>query len=150
MAGIPWTADTGALTLTSATALTALQLVAASNVRDQLTRLDISSNGITPTDAGILIDVLVQSTAGTMSALTPVKSRSSDSETLQLTAQKNASGEPTAGNILFSFYYNEQTWVPIIFDPPLDIVGGTRLGVRATPGTLTGTVKIVVTASGLE
>ncbi len=139
--------DTGAVALVASTPLTVLQGVAATNTRALIKSLDISSNGITPTDPGILIDILVQSSAGTMSALTPVKTTSSDSETLQTTAQKTATGEPAAGTILRSFYYNEQTWVPIFFDPPLPIVGGTRIGVRATPGTLTAATKIAVTAT---
>lgn len=147
MAGLRFTLDSGAVALTASTAKTIVQGVAPASQRVLMSRLDISSNGITPTDPGILIDVLVQSTAGTMSALTPQKLVSSDSESINTTAQKTATAEPTAGNILFSFYYNEQTWVPMIFDPPVPIVGGTRLGIRATPGTLTAATNIAVTAT---
>lgn len=150
MAGVRLSIDSGAIALVASTPLTVVQIVAATNQRMLVDRIDISSNGITPTDPGILIDVLTQSSAGTMSALTPQKLTSTDTESLQTTAQKNASGEPSAGNILVSFYYNEQTWVPMIFDPPLPVPGGTRLGIRATPGTLTAATKIAVTASGTE
>lgn len=145
MAGVGFTVDTGAVALTASTAKTIAQVISATNQRALIKRIDISSNGITPTDPGILIDILTQTTAGTMTSLTPQKRTSSDTETLQTTAQKTATAEPTAGNTLFSFYYNEQTWVPIIFDPPLAVVGGTRMGVRATPGTLTAATNIVVT-----
>lgn len=145
MAGVGFTIDSGSVTLTASTAKTIAQAVAASNVRALIRMIDVSSDGITPTDPGILIDILTQTTAGTMTSLTPQKTCSSDSESLNTTAQKNATAEPTAGNVLRSFFYNEQTWVPIIFDPPLPVVGGTRMGVRATPGTLTATTHIAVT-----
>lgn len=147
MAGVLFTCDTGSVALAASSAKTILQVIAATNTRVKISRLDIASDGITPTDPGILLDLLIQSTAGTMSALTPIKWRSSDGETLQTTAQKTSTGEPTPGNILQSFFYNEQTWMPLIFDPPLEVIGGTRLGVRATPGTLTATTHIAVTAT---
>lgn len=150
MAGLRFTCDTGSVALTAATPITELQIIAATNTRVLIDRLDISSNGITAADPGILIDILVQTTAGTMSSLTPAKVISSDTETLQTTAQKLATGEPTASTILVSVYYNEQTWVPLLFDPPLVVVGGTRMGVRATPGTLTAATKIAITASCQE
>lgn len=150
MAGVRFTCDTGSVALTASTPITELQIIAASNQRVLIDRLDISSNGITPTDPGILIDILVQTTAGTMTSLTPAKVISSDSETIQTTAQKLATGEPTGSTVLASFFYNEQTWVPMIFDPPLAVVGGTRLGVRATPGALTAATKIAITASCQE
>jgi hypothetical protein len=147
MAGVGFFVDSGAVALTASTAKTVEQIIAATNQRALIKRLDISSNGITPTDPGILIDILTQTNAGAMSSLTPQKLTSSDSESLQTTAQKTATVEPAAGNVLASFYYNEQTWVPMLFDPPLPIVGGTRMGIRATPGTLTAATNIAITAT---
>jgi len=147
MAGVGFTAQSGSVALTASTAKTIVQLVAATNTRALIRKIDVSSDGITPTDPGIQIDILVQSSAGTMSALTPIKLCSSDSETLQTTAQKTATGEPTAGNILWTGFYNEQSWIPLYLDPPIPVVGGTRIGIRATPGTLTATTHIGVTAT---
>ena len=147
MAGVGFTLDSGSVALTASTAKTIVQAVAPSNQRALVKRIDISSDGITPTDPGILIDILTQTSAGTMSALTPAKICSSDSESVQTTAQFNATVEPTASTVRHSLFYNEQTWVPLIFDPPIPIVGGTRLGIRATPGTLTATTHIAVTVT---
>ena len=151
MAGIPFTIDTQSVALVASTAKTIGQYVAATNVRDKISRLDITVDGVTAADPQITVDILVQTTAGTMTSLTPQKARSSDSETLQITAQKNASAEPTPSTILFTYFCHPMYGMPpIIFDPPLEIVGGTRIGVRATPGTLTATTHMAVNATGEE
>ena len=88
---------------------------------------------MTNTATPIKVDILRQTTAGTMSSLTPVK-RGNFTETLQTTAQHTATAEPTAGDVLRSFYVHPQqgeVW-EAPFDDPIDIPGGTRLGVRAT------------------
>ena len=144
MAGIPFTADTTSVALTASQTHTLGQVVAATNTRVKVSRIDVTVDGVTAADPQITIDVLTQSSAGTMSAVTPVKLRSSDSETLQTTAQKNASGtEPTTVGIIGTYFCHPMYGMPpIIYDPPIEVVGGTRLGVRATPGTLTATTHV--------
>lgn len=146
MAGVGVTASTAAITMTTAAGpITALQLIAASNHRAIVKKIEVSMNGITAAEAPVLWDVVVQTTAGTMSSLTPGKKNSSDDEAVQTTAQHTATAEPTATTVLWRGYYHEMTGGLIpLFDIP--IPGGTRLGVRYTSGTLTGTVKGVVNA----
>lgn len=152
MAGIPWTATKSAIALTASTAGTILQLIAATNVREMVEEVAVTFNGITPTDPGILVEILTQTSAGTMSSLTPGKVNSLDTETLQLTAQHTAAAEPTPGTILYSAYANEQTGWEFLWRPGKEqpIPGGTRLGVRCTPGALTAATKVAVTAKGTE
>jgi len=70
-----------------------------------------------------------QSTAGTMSALTPSKYNDSDDETLQTTAQHTASAEPTSGDILETQLIHPQGRG--VFGP-FTVKGGGRLGVVVT------------------
>lgn len=146
MAGVPFFIDTTSVTLAASTAKTIAQVVAATNTRVKVSRADITVDGITAADPQITVDILTQSTAGTMSSVTPIKARSTDTETLQTTAQKTASAEPTTTSILITdFCHPMYGMPPILFDPPLEVPGGTRLGFRATPGTLTGTTHMSVT-----
>lgn len=143
--------DTQSVTLTASTAKTIGQVVASTNTRAKIYRADITVDGVTATDPQITVDVLLQTTAGTMSSCNPVKSRDSDTETLQTTGQKTASAEPSASTIKGTYFCHPMYGMaPIIFDPPLEVVGGTRLGFRATPGTLTGTTHMSVTLTGEE
>ena len=132
MAGLKLAAVTAAIA-TGTAAKTLAQILAPANHRVQLKRLEISFDGVTNTATPIKVDILRQTTAGTMSSLTPVK-RGNFTETLQTTAQHTATAEPTAGDVLRSFYVHPQqgeVW-EAPFDDPIDIPGGTRLGVRAT------------------
>jgi hypothetical protein len=67
-----------------------------------------------------------------MSSLTPVKDNSSDSETIQTTAQHTSTGEPTPGTILDSKFVHPQTgycW-QAPFGKEKIVPGGGRLGLR--------------------
>lgn len=146
MAGVGLTASPAAITLSSASGpITLLQLIAASNHRAICKTLEVSMNGITAAEAGVLFDVVRQTTAGTMSSLTPVKKNNSDDESIQTTAQHTATVEPTTTDVLWRGFYHEMTGgvVPLRDIP---IPGGTRLGLRYTSGTLTGTVKCAPSA----
>src|SRR6187200_1914628 len=92
---------TGVVTGTAAKTL--LQLVAAANHRFVVKEIAVSFAGTSATDPPVLIEVLRQTTAGTMTALSPVKANDADEETLQTTAQHTAIVEPTAGDILMAF-----------------------------------------------
>lgn len=148
MAGVRVTFTTAPITLTSATAKTLLQLIAAANQRAMLKEVEVSFNGVTPADPPIQVDLIVQTTAGTMTALTGVKVNSGDAETIQTTAAHTATAEPTNTSLRKSGYVHEQEGDRRVFrfDGAIPIGGGTRLGVFVTPGTLTGTVKAIAGA----
>lgn len=114
---------------------TLLQVVAAANHAIKVREISVSFKGVSNTDAPILVRVLRQSTAGTMSALTPVKSPNDDSdETLQVTAQHTATAEPTAGDVLKTELVHPQTgflWQPR-FGEEIKVGGGDRIGIDVT------------------
>lgn len=147
MAGIRFNATPTVTTVATGTGpRTLLQLIAASNHRTIVKQIDVSFNGVTAGDGPILIDVMVQTNAGTQSALTLSKINSLDTETLQTTATQGfSSTDPTSTTTIWQGYWHEMTGGVIpVFDIP--IPGGTRLGVRYTSGTITGTVKAAVNA----
>lgn len=144
MAGLFFRAVTGEIS-TGVAAKTLLQLIAAANHRVLLHGFVISFKGIAPTDAPIKVDVLRQTTAGTMSSLTLVKHNNGDNETLQTTAQHTATAEPTAGDVLDSFYVHPQgrREFTAAYRKETPILGGERLGIRVTAGV---SVNAIVSA----
>ena len=145
MAGVRLNAVTGEIA-TGTAAKTILQLVAAANHRVLVRGLRVSFKGVSATATPILVRVLRQITAGTMSALTPVKANSSDSETLQTTAQHTATAEPTAGDVLLVAEVHPQggslVWVAP-FGGELVVPGGGRLGVEVTAGASVSCVAMI-------
>lgn len=148
MHGVHWTAVSAEIA-TGTSAKTLVQVVAAANIREIIKWIRVSFKGVSTTDAPILVRVLRQSTAGTMSSLTVNKINSGDDETLQVTAQHTASAEPTAGNVLCSALVHPQGnytfWFPD--NAPLILKGGERIGVEVTAGV---GVNAVVEVRGEE
>ena len=137
MAGIYFSAVTDEHLTTLATK-TLLQIKAPDHQRVLVHGVHVSFKGITPTDAPIKVDVLRQTTAGTMTSLTPVKTSdlSSVGEAIQTTAQQNATAEPTPGEVLWSReipgQFGQTEYFP--FNEPKHVPGGTYLGLRVTNG----------------
>lgn len=145
MSGVKFRANT-AQVATGTAAKTIMQLVAASNHRIIVNKIVVSFEGVTATDAPIQVRVLRQTTAGTMTGLTPVKDSDSDDETLQVTAQHTATGtEPTAGDVLESQLVHPQS--SRVFVGPYIVKGGGRLGVEVTSGV---NIDCIVSAYGEE
>lgn len=148
MAALGVLAPTAAITMSSASGpITALQLVAPTNQAVLVKEIAISMNGITAADAPVLWDIVVQTTAGTMTSLTSslVKENTAFGETIQMTAQHTATVEPTTTDVKWREYYHEMTG-GVMTLKNIRIPGGGRLGVRYTSGTLTATTKCVVSA----
>lgn len=129
MAGIIGRVSTPQISLSAATAKTVLQLIAAANHRVKVSRVSVSFEGTSPTDAPAQVDIYTQSNGGTMTANNPVKDNAADDETLQTTATRNASAEPTAGDLLDSRLCHPQSRVDL---GPFVIPGGGRIGVKVT------------------
>lgn len=146
MAGVYFTCQPGEIT-TGTAAKTLLQIIAPTNQRLLLEHIWIDFKGIVGTDAPILVDILIQTTAGTMISLTPQKWNANDDETLQVTAQHTATAEPTAGAVKMSREVHPQAgfdWGYPGNPRPLVIPGGTRLGIRVTAGVTTSAVPGVL------
>lgn len=125
---------------------TIVQVVAASNHAILIKEISISFAGTSNTATPILVKISRQTTAGTMSALTPVKDPDDSDETLQVTAQHTATAEPTAGDVLMEEYVHPQTgytW-QAPFGQAIKIGGGDRLGVNVTAAAdVNCTVRVV-------
>jgi hypothetical protein len=135
MAGIRIATTTeGEIALVAATAKTILQLVAPANQRLLLVGLGISFDGTTSTDEPVTVELVKQSDAGTSSAATPVRDGDPGSETIQTTARKNATAEPTSTDVLRRYQIHPQGGGhERVFDADaIPIPGGTRLGLRCT------------------
>jgi len=134
MSGVRFSARTAEVALTAATAKTVVQIVAASNHRVLVTAFYAFFDGVSPTAEPVVVRVLRQTTAGTMSSLTPVKLNNSDDETLQTTAQHTATAEPTAGDVLFAMEVHPQTGYKELRPLGQEFVvpGGGRLGIECT------------------
>lgn len=148
MAGNRIKAVTGQIT-TGTSTKTLLQIVAASNHKVLIDEISISFNGVSNTAEPIKVDVLRQTTAGTMSALTLVKDPDDFDETIQTTAQHTATAEPTAGDVLMSEHVHPQQnflW-QAPFGRQIAIGGGDRLGIRVTAAA---SVSAIVRATGEE
>lgn len=119
---------------TGTTLKTLLQLLAAANQRVKIIEVGISFHGISNTAEPIQTDLVFQSTAGTMTALTAVTIDQDLTETIQTTAQHTATGEPTAGNIVATWAVHPQTG--LVWQVPkgdeIIIKGGGRLGLCTT------------------
>ena len=113
---------------------TLMQLVAAANHAIKITEISISFDGTNNTHEPILVEILRQTDAGTMTSLTLVKADDSIADSLDTTGQHTATAEPTAGDILWAAKIHPQTGVvyPLGDGNPIAVGAGDRLGVRAT------------------
>jgi hypothetical protein len=150
MAGVRFKVRTDGIN-TGTSAKTLLQIKAATNHAVLVEEISISFNGTNNTSAPIQVDVLRQTSAGTMtnSASTIVKDPDDASETLQTTRTDSASAEPAASDILMTQYVHPQTgWTwQARYRGEIKVGGGDYLGVRVTAGA---DVKAVVTLIGEE
>jgi hypothetical protein len=141
MAGIMLDVTTAEIA-TGTSAKTLMQIVAATNTRVLVHEWGIAFEGVSNTAAPIQVDLILQSDAGTSSALTPVKHNQGDDETLQTTARHTATVEPTGTTIFQSYFVHPQTgrdWVAP-FGGAFVIKGGQRLGFRVTAAADVGAI----------
>lgn len=135
--------------LTAAAEKTVLQLIADTNVIVAVQEVLISFDGINNTAAPVNILIERQTSAGTATSRTPLKTKDT-STSLSSTGSENASAEPTSGDILVTFHIHPQSGV--IYSVPLpdgelEIPGGARLGLAITSPT---TINCLATIKGEE
>lgn len=131
MAALLLTANSGSQAISSATAETVLQLLAATNQRIRIQGYSVTLAGTSPLD--LTVRVLRQSTAGTSgTTVTPTKLESSAAETIQTVAKTNFSAEPTEGDVLE--YKRLQGSFEKVFPMGQEIIvpGGGRIGIEVT------------------
>jgi len=99
-----YTARVAAVSLSAGVAKTLLQVVPGTNTQVTVCEIGISFNSTTTTDVPVTVDLLRQSTAGTSSSLTLVADMEDNAKTVVATALQTFTAEPTAGNILRTWY----------------------------------------------
>jgi len=119
--------------LAAATVETLVQVTAPATRRLELVRWGVSFDGVTASNTPVLVDLLRQTTAGTAAAFTPLKLDEADPASLA-SAQNAFTVEPTAGDILESYYLTPAGGLFVMqYDPserPVVAASG-RLGIRA-------------------
>lgn len=113
---------------------TLLQLIAAANHAIEIVEISYSGHGVNNTHQPHLIELVRQTTAGTMTALTTVKADDSVADSLDTTAQHTATAEPTAGDVLRAWTVHPQTgMIYQLHDlAPIVVGAGDRVGLRVT------------------
>ena len=123
---------TAAIALVASVAKTVLQIVAPTNQRVAVKGWSVSFDGIVAGRVPVTVQVMRQTTAGTMSTTTQcVKEDPNGSETIQTLMRYNATVEPTYSEILDTQFIHPQTGVeyPFAFDEELILNGGSRLAI---------------------
>ncbi len=148
MAAVRFKGVTGAIS-TGTSAKTLLQIVAASNHGVLIDEISISFEGTSAAATPIKVDVLRQTSAGTMSSLTLVLDPDDADETLQTTAQHTSTSEPTASSVLITELVHPQTGYTwnAGYGREIKIGGGDRLGIRVTAAS---SVNAICRVSGEE
>jgi hypothetical protein len=140
MAGLRFSAGTEGteVALTAATERTIIQVLAATNVRLLLHEFSISFDGVSATAEPVQVRLVKQTTAGSgSSAVTLRKHDSSKTETLQATAIKSPTSEPTLDYAIKTWEIHPQAGMVYPFRLPLDLAGATRYAITAkAPATL--------------
>jgi hypothetical protein len=130
-----YTASADAVALAAATAKTVLQIAAPATIRGRVRELQISLDGVTAANPPGLVELLTQSTAGTMTAVTPAPHDPAAPASL-VTAAKNATAEPTAGTVIKAWRLTPVGGVlvlPFGFEEERPVLAASgRIGVRCT------------------
>ena len=145
MAGLLCIAQTSEIALGSGVALTVLQITAAANQRLRIKRWGVFFDGVASTDAPVEVVLRRQTSAGTLTSVTPVK-QVAGSETVQTTAGEEATAEPTQSDIIDMAEVHPQSGYEAVipFDMPIEVPGGGRLGIVCNaPGGVNVRAKIV-------
>jgi hypothetical protein len=136
--------EVSGLSVVSATAVTFIQIVAATNHPISILGWGMSFNGIVATDDPIGVQLLIQTTAGTATGSTTIRSRvRTESVTYDTTGKVGAySAEPTASDQFPMRMVHPQSGFEIWLPEKREIIiaAGNRIGLRAVPGTLNATL----------
>jgi len=134
MAAFQGVIQSAEVALTAATAKTVIQLVAAANQRVKILGWGVFFDGTSTTAEPVQVTLARQSTAGTTSALTPVKVDDSLAETLLTTARHTATAEPTTGDVVDVIEVHPQQGYEKLYPLGQEIIvgGGDRLGIICT------------------
>lgn len=124
--------------LTASTAKTIIQIVAPSTRRLRIVEVGVSFDGVTAADQPVDVDLIRQTTAGTMTAFgAPLLVDPAETAAIASAHNVNATAEPTAADIIGAWQVTPNgglwlvQWTPD--EAPLVAASG-RIGLRCTPG----------------
>lgn len=139
MAGLRFVLKTAEVAVAANATKTMVQAVAPANQRLEVRGFSCLFDGKTAGEEPAEVQLVRQSTAGTMTALTPVKDDDSLPETIQSTGQHTATAEPTTGDVIRGYHVPLTSGIIRAFDrEEVMIKGGGRLGIRViTPVGIT-------------
>lgn len=147
-------ARSGAVTLTASTAKTGLMLITPAQFGLDLKKFRVSFDGITPLDPAVLIELVTStnatnSTPGTGNTSVTPTAAYGRSITTGFTAFAASTSEPTVLTVQEDWTqspYMSAVWYdwPLGDTPDFPVSAG--VGIRLTPGTLTGTTHAHITA----
>lgn len=139
MSALEFIATPGAeISLSAGVSKTVIQILAPTNQRVKIIGFGVFFDGIVPNAEPVIVKLVRQTTAGTMSSLTPVKTGPvAGSETLQTQASHTATAEPTSTDVIDIFEIHPQAGVEKLFPLGREIViaGASRLGMVITSPT---------------
>lgn len=123
---------TAEIALVAATAKTVLQTRAPTNQRVVLLRWGIFFDGVSVTGEPVQVELMFQTTDGTMTSITPKKIDGSLGETVQTTGGENATAEPTEGDFISAHEIHPQQGYEVIYPLGQEPVmgGGDRIGIK--------------------
>jgi len=139
-------AQSAEVALSAATAKTVVQIVAATNHRVKVLGWGVFFDGTSVTAEPVQVTLSRQSTAGTTSALTPVKMDDSIAETLLTTARHTATAEPTTGDTVDVIEVHPQQGYEKLYPLGQELIcgGGDRIGIVCTaPAAVNVRAKIL-------
>lgn len=130
MSGINLIASTVEVSLSAAVSKTVLQVTAAANHRIRIKSWAVSFAGISATARPVQVRLVRQTSAGTMLglSLTPM---SPTVETIQSSAQYQATVEPTTGVDVDAIEVHPQSGYEFVYTPgdEVYVAGGERIGI---------------------
>lgn len=140
-----YTVVSGACSLVLGTEKTLVQVITGSTRKLRVFRVDLSFSSTTSSEAPVLLRVLTQTTAGTVSAATPAAITQSDPAAI-FTAGVNATVEPTAGTTLVRHRITPVGgFVSYDFGgAPIELSVSTRVGFALTAGAAQSNVEMTV------
>ena len=123
-----------AVALVAATTKTVLQITGVANHRVKVLRWGIFFDGTSVTQQPVVVRIIRQTTAGTMTNQAPDKVDASITDTLLTTGQVNATVEPTAGVIMEQIEIHPQQGFAMVYPLGQEIImaGAGRIGIDAT------------------
>lgn len=129
-----YTASADGVALSAGVAKTVVNIATPSTIRARVTGVQVSFDGVTAGNVPALVELMRQTSAGTVTAVTPVPSDSAAPASLA-TAGKNASAEPTGTTVIKSFKLSPNggtAFVPLQGTDMITVPVSGFFGIRVT------------------